>query len=658
MNTRVLLGVTVSALGVSLTIAGCGGGSAAPTAAPPPPPSPSAVSVTISPKNVDSLPAEGTQAFTATVTGSSNKTVTWSVQEGAVCGSIDAVGKYSAPNSPGAVCHVVATSEADSTRSDTATVTISQLSIYVLPFQVSLGAGQMQTFKATVEGTTNTSVTWSIKEGATGGTITGEGIYSAPQTLGIFHVIATSQADSRFTASAEVDVIPVGVSISPAADTLGPLDTRTFAASVVGTNQAGVSWNVQEGASGGSITSGGVYTAPQNLGTFHVVATNVADGTASASAVVSVVASGFASANPLSQSRLGHTATPLSDGRVLVAGGMNDSGCLSSAEIFNPADNSFSDSSDMNDQRSGHSATELSDGRILITGGFGCASIDSAQSNLASAELYNPTTGAFALTGSMSTARVEHTSTRLTNGNVLITGGYADASRSPLASAELYDPSKGTFTLTGSMQKPRIGHSATLLADGRVLIAGGQTTPPCGGCFEPDSTAELYDPATGLFKQTGDMSGPLAEHTASRLKSGLVLIAGGYFCGTLESGGAGSECATSDVSNQAMLYDPVAGAFSTTGSMAYGRAGHSATLLSNGNILIAGGLGEDPATEAEDVTFTAELYDPATGLFTRTGSMALARSGHTATLISNGRVLIAGGSGNDGSALPSTEIYK
>jgi len=657
MKARVLLRLTVAALSVSLTITGCGGGSAAPPPPATPPPSPSAVSVTISPKNVDNLPAEGIQAFTATITGSSNNTVMWSVQEGAACGSIDAAGKYSAPNSPGAVCHVVVTSEADSTKSDTAMVTISQISMYVLPSQISLGVGQLETFEATVEGTTNTSVTWSVKEGSTGGTITGEGIYSAPQSLGTFHVIATSQADSRFTASAEVDVIPIGVSISPAADTLGPLGTRTFVATVVGTNQAGVTWNVQEGASGGAITSGGVYTAPQNLGSFHVVATSVADGTASASAVVTVVASGFTPANPMTQSRASHTASLLPDARVLLAGGMNDTGCLASTEIFDPASNAFSDAAPMSIRRAAHTATVLADGKVLIAGGFSCNSTGSVPDYLESAELYDPTTGSFVLTGNMTTLRRLPTATRLSDGRVLFAGGIDD-SGAPVASAELYDPSAGTFARTGNMLKPRVGHSATLLADGRVLIAGGQTTPPCAGCFEPDSTAELYDPATHQFVRTGDMTGPLAEHTASRLKTGLVLIAGGYFCGTLQSGGAGSECATSDVSNQATLYDPIGGAFSTTGSMACGRAGHSATLLSNGNILIAGGLGEDPATEAEDVTFTAELYDPVSGLFTRTGSMATARSGHTATLMLNGQVLIAAGSGNDKSTLRSTEIYK
>jgi hypothetical protein len=140
------------------------------------------------------------------------------------------------------------------------------------------------------------------------------------------------------------------------------------------------------------------------------------------------------------------------------------------------------------------------------------------------------------------------------------------------------------------------------------------------------------------------------------LKGGLVLIAGGDPCGLTGAGG-GSECAQEDGTNQALLYDPSTGTFSVTGAMAYARMGHSATLLSDGQVLIVGGSGADPITFDDVTTFTAELYDPATGFFTRTGSLATARSGQTATPISNGRVLVAGGSDND-SALASTEIYK
>jgi len=638
-------------------VAGCGGSQSAPPGLP----SLSRVSVSVSPKSVVNLPAGGTQTFTAAVTGSANQGVTWSIQEGASCGSISKSGSggdYSAPNSPGLTCHIVATSQADPSKSDTATVTISMISMYVLPFQVSLGVGQMQTFAASVQGTTNASVTWSVKEGFSGGSITNEGVYTAPQTLGAFHVIATSQADSRVTAAAEVDVVPIAVSISPAADTLGPMGTRTFAASVVGTNHA-LRWSIQEGTAGGSITNGGVYTAPQILGTFHVVATSQTDSTARASAVVNVVASGFTPTNSMTQKRTLHTATLLGNGMVLMAGGAKGSGCNSnSTELYDPAAGSFDASALMSVGRAADTATLLSTGKVLIAGGATCASpsvgelFDSGDV-VGSAELFDPTTGTFAPTGSMSTPRQSHTATLLPDGKVLIAGGD-DNSGLTLASAELYNPASGTFTPTGTMHKPRIGHSATRLPDGRVLIAGGYA--PCSpSCSDfPDNTAELYDPSTGTFTTTGSLLVPRAMHTATLLTGGLVLIVGGDFCGFSGAGG-GSECAPEDGTNEAELYDPGAGTFSVTGQMAFARVAHSATLLSDGKVLIAGGFG---VTENDVATFTAELYDPATGMFRATGSMASARTSHTATLLSNGTVLVVGGCDQIGCSLSTAELYK
>jgi hypothetical protein len=173
----------------------------------------------------------------------------------------------------------------------------------------------------------------------------------------------------------------------------------------------------------------------------------------------------------------------------------------------------------------------------------------------------------------------------------------------------------------------------------------------------PDSTAGLYDPATGLFARTGDMPGPIAIHTATGLANGVVLFAGGDFCGATGAGG-GSECAAEDGTTQALLYDSATGSFSVTGSMAYARIGHSATLLSDGKVLIAGGLGADPVTFDDVTTFAAELFDSATGLFSRTGSMVSARTSHTAVLLSDGTVLVVGGCDQIECSLSSAELYK
>jgi serine/threonine protein kinase len=330
----------------------------------------------------------------------------------------------------------------------------------------------------------------------------------------------------------------------------------------------------------------------------------------------------FSLTGSMATARTGHTATLLSDGRVLIAGGVG-SEYLASAELYDPASGTFSPTGSMAVTCYDHTATLLRDGRVLIAGG------DDDSGRFASAELYDPAAGTFTPTGSMATAREGHKATLLPDGRVLIAGGVG-SDGSALASAELYDPDTGTFSATGSMATAREGHTATLLPDGRVLIAGG------GGASGALASAELYDPATGTFTPTGSMATHRAQFTATLLSDGRVLIAGGFDRSALAS---------------AELYDPDTGTFSPTGSMATTRVEHTATLLSDGRVLIAGGWNGPGAALA-----SAEVYDPASGTFSPTGSLTTHRAQFTATLLSDGRVLIAGGIGNSAN-LASAELY-
>ncbi|HEX7591330.1 MAG TPA: kelch repeat-containing protein [Candidatus Limnocylindrales bacterium] len=151
----------------------------------------------------------------------------------------------------------------------------------------------------------------------------------------------------------------------------------------------------------------------------------------------------------------------------------------------------------MAEPRGGHTATTLQDGRVLVVGGWTNATPNNV---LKSAELFDPKTGKFTLTGSLHEVRANQTATLLNDGRVLIVGGFGGAGAASLKSAELFDPGTGKFTLTGPLANPRFDHTATLLADGRVLIADGSNDTSAR-----EGSAEIYDPATGKFTVTGPL---------------------------------------------------------------------------------------------------------------------------------------------------------
>jgi WD40 repeat protein len=265
-------------------------------------------------------------------------------------------------------------------------------------------------------------------------------------------------------------------------------------------------------------------------------------------------------------------------------------------------------------------STVLPSGKVLVSGG---EIVLGGSPNVANtAETYDPVSGVFTATGSMSVSRFGHTSTLLPNGLVLVVGGGTGIG--VLNSAELYDPTSGTFSLTGAMASGRQFHRATLLPNGKVLITGGFTA---AGNTGATATAALYDPVTGTFSPTGSMNVARALHTATLLPNGKVLIAGG-------TDGA------INTWNTAEIYDPAAGTFTLTGTMVAARNYHTATLLANGKVLLAGGASDPAGTLA---LANAEIYDPSSGSFAATGSLTYARFGHTATLLANGKVLIAAG---------------
>jgi formylglycine-generating enzyme required for sulfatase activity len=239
-------------------------------------------------------------------------------------------------------------------------------------------------------------------------------------------------------------------------------------------------------------------------------------------------------------------------------------------------------------------------------------------------------------TAAMGTARRAHTATLLGNRNVLVAGGW-DATGTLNASAELYDPATGQWKATGNLVSARAGHTATLLPSGRVLVAGG-----AGRDGSPLDGSEIFDPATGTWANSGSLGHARKEHTATLLANGKVLVAGGVDSGDHPVA-------------MAELYDPATAAWTEAGNLGTARVRHTATLLPDGGVLVAGGRDSTGVHSR-----SAELYDPATRGWTNTGSLGTERDSHTATLLANGSVLVAGGhgpfEGSDGT-LDSTEVY-
>jgi hypothetical protein len=310
---------------------------------------------------------------------------------------------------------------------------------------------------------------------------------------------------------------------------------------------------------------------------------------------------GWTAAASLLTARSDHTATLLTDGRVLVAGGRtsDNGGAVASAELYDPATGRWTATGTMPTAQAGHLATLLAGGRVLVTSYTG------------EALLYDPPTGTWSATGGMTTARRDYAATLLPDSRVLVSGGR-DA-REEMAPPEIFDPGTGTWSSAGTMRVPRAGHTATLLSDGRVLVAGGYAageseSNPMGLLVD----AEVYDPATNAWAATAPMLTRRSDHAAVLLGDGRVLVVGG-----------------TAVTDAVEAYDPRIASWRAAGT-AQSWAGPQAILLGDGRVLVVDGLGG------------VHVYDPAGPALPE--ELVSAGRWHPAiALLSNGRVLFAGG---------------
>ncbi|MCC6626255.1 MAG: hypothetical protein IT340_02515 [Chloroflexi bacterium] len=388
-----------------------------------------------------------------------------------------------------------------------------------------------------------------------------------------------------------------------------------------------------------------------------------------------------------------HTATLLHSGKVLVTGGQTNTGAsVASAELYDPAaacpspSMTWTMTGSMTDAREKHTTTLLPDGRVLVIGGLKGTSALSDE--LTTAEIYNPATGSWSPAGTLSQKRQRHTATLLRDGKVLVVGGCWGFNATeppcltPVAVTEVYDPATGNWTTSDQLRRfwdsdPCPGgfdHTATLLPDGRVMIVGGRTTHDCGSAatvkWRSIDSYAIYNSTAPSLSRWVQSGMPVAQgvpvtaharygHTATLLPNGIIFITSGYNQGVLTLPTPNPfdpwEGALSGMSTQTLWYNPSEGAFSPVTPIAstVARADHTATYLPTiKKVLVTGGTGASgPPLRS------AALYDSETGAWTPVGDMSTARSGHTATLLFTGQVLVAGGLG-DAATTTSTEIFE
>lgn len=295
-------------------------------------------------------------------------------------------------------------------------------------------------------------------------------------------------------------------------------------------------------------------------------------------------------------------------------------------------------------------AIALKDGKVLVFGGQ--VDTDSADFKLGEirpnqAEIYDPVTGEFSLTGKINSIRVRHTTTLLQDGRILITGGSIGLITKE--EMEIYDSQTGQFSVVGRMKEGREGHQAILLKDGKVLIIGGEEINPKK--YRPlgknqhqiHDTAELFDPQTNqttLLKRK--MHYPRRKHAAVLLEDGRVLIVGGTY---KDSG--------KDFSKEVEIYDPKTKTFSEAGMLQAPRLyPPSLLLLKDGKVLMAGGYSEGYTFLSE-----AELYDSKVGRFTFIGPMNFERYNAQLIQLDTGKVLVIGGIQAHGQPEEEIELY-
>lgn len=611
-------------------------------------PAPALVSITVSPTNL-TMPLGTSQQLVATGTYSDGSTqdltatANWSSSSSST--TVSSAGLVTAAVLGAST--IQATSGSYSSSINVSVGAPALLSVSVTPASATLRVGQSQQYQAFgtyTDGSTQNltaSVSWFAVPG-TAASVNSSGLVTAMRQ-GSVDVTASY---GNFSGTSTLTIgLPnlISIAVLPGTASIPVGSNQQFVA--VGSYSDGttkditssVSWSSSTGTAS-SISATGLATALAGGSTTISASSGSVTGVATLTITTGTIA--------LSTSRYQHSATLLNDGTVLIAGGVScpsAGSCtyLNSAELYNASAGTISSTGGMTAARSAP-AVLLGNGKVLVAGGYSCDSNGNC-SSLSSAEIYDPAAGTFSSAGTMTVARDGHTMTMLNNGQVLIAGGETCTSATlcvALNTAELYNPALGTFTATGNLNKARFNASAVRLSTGQVFIAGG---------FDGTnyiSSGEQYDAATGTFVFNGTLHTPRAGATITVLDNIQVMVAGGTTCNT-----PSCPTASTELYYSGFFYYPTY----PTGNMTVPRSGQTATLLTNGQVLFAGGFDSCASSCISDGT--TELFDPLAVAFSPSQTLSTGRSGHTATLLTDASVLLVGGIDN-GVTLSSTDLYQ
>lgn len=399
----------------------------------------------------------------------------------------------------------------------------------------------------------------------------------------------------------------------------------------------------------------------------------------------------WAPAGSMSVARLGLTATLLPTGKVMVVGGSSSDASAKTVELYDPVANAWTTSSvQAYFTHNDHTATLLQDGRVLVSGGDGTETysplvdqwtkaqapdyimypghtaslLDSGQvlvvggaegSANQPAWLFDPATMAWSSATSPRFPRARHTANRLPDGRIILIGGTTQSTFGhSLTSVEIYDPTTGVWSDGPPLLVARDGHIAANLPDGSLLVSGG-----IGLAENFLASPERLDSAISSWSGMGEMTEGRWYHSATLLPSGKILVAGGIpsMPGPVPGGGPLGANVTGGVYSSVEMFDPVSRTWSHSTPMLAARAFHTATLLPSGKVLVIGGLSNSPDPYARLALSSCEIYDPSIDLWTPAASMSKSRAGHAAVLLTDGRVLAIGGTGDVNTGTDSFEIY-